>query len=67
MTSASMGTAWTAVVASSAWVAVTTNAPAAWFACALAIGLSALTCMVMAHAPAKSVAQIIRDAEAGGV
>ena len=64
MTSAAMGFTWIAVVASCASIAVATSWAAAWLAFALAVGLPALTFMVMAHSPTKSIAQIIREAEA---
>jgi hypothetical protein len=63
-TPAVMGFTWIAVVASCASLAVATSWAAAWLAVALAVGLPALMFMVMAHAPAKSIAQIIREAEA---
>jgi hypothetical protein len=65
MTSATMGFSWIVVVVSCASLAVTTSSAAAWLAFALAVGLPALTFMVMAHSPAKSIAQIIREADAG--
>ena len=65
MTSATMGFAWIAVAASCASLALATSSAAAWLVFALAVGLPALTFMVMAHSPAKSIAQIIREADAG--
>jgi hypothetical protein len=59
-----MGFTWMAIVASFATLAVATSWAAAWLGFALAVGLPALTFMVMAHSPAKSIAQIIGEADA---
>jgi hypothetical protein len=64
ITSAAVGSTWIAVVASCAALAVATSSATAWLAFALAVGLPALTFMVMAHSPAKSIAQIIQEADA---
>jgi hypothetical protein len=64
ITSASIWVTWIAVVVSCASLAVATSSAAAWLAFALTVGLPALTFMVMAHSPTKSIAQIIREADA---
>jgi hypothetical protein len=63
ITAAAMGLTWMVVVTCCASLALVTSWAAAWLAVALAVGLPALTLMVMAHSPAKSIAQIIREAE----
>jgi hypothetical protein len=64
LTSTAMGFMWVAVLAACASLAIATSSAAAWLVFGLAVGLPALTFMVMAHSPAKSIAQIIREADA---
>lgn len=56
--------AWLVALTATVSVALKTMSVIVWGASALVALLPALTLMVLAHTPAKTVAEIIRDAEA---
>jgi hypothetical protein len=56
---------WGLMLGLLAWIALSTTSFVAWTCCALLLVMPALLLMVAAHTPAKTVAEIIRDAEAG--
>ena len=57
-----LGAAWALTLVVLLWIALTTTSLAAWVAWALAVVMPALAMMVLAQTPAKTIAEIIRDA-----
>ena len=55
---------WAVVLVTLLWTALKTGSVVAWTVCAIVSVLPALMLMVLAHTPAKTVAEIIRDVEA---
>jgi hypothetical protein len=64
-TKTGLGVTWLFALAAAVWMAIGTASVAAWLAVIFLAGLPVVTLMVDAQTPAKSVAEIIRDAEAG--
>jgi hypothetical protein len=52
-----------AFAATATTLAVGTGSQVVWGACALILAMGALILMVLAHSPAKTIAEILRDAE----
>ena len=65
VTRSSAALTWIVALASALWMALALRSPVAWAAVMFISVVPAVVMMVMAHTPAKSVAEIIRDAEAG--
>ena len=65
MTKASIGLSWGLMLATALWIALATASLAAWAVVAFIALLPPVMVMVMANTPARSVAEIIRDVEAG--
>lgn len=63
VTGRTMSMTWLLTVGSLAWIAVQHTSVVAWFACAIAVAMPALIFMVLAHSPAKTIAEIIHDLE----
>jgi hypothetical protein len=61
----SPGVTWVLALASALWMAIATRSLLAWAAVAFVSLVPVVMTMVTAQAPAKSVAEIIRDAETG--
>jgi hypothetical protein len=55
---------WLVLLVATLWIALRTGSPVVWAACVLVTAMAALMLMVLAHSPAKTIAEIIRDVEA---
>jgi hypothetical protein len=55
---------WGLVIVGLLRIALSTASSVAWAACAILAVMPALMLMVLAHTPAKTIAEIIRDVEA---
>ena len=56
-------TPWLIAIGATASLALGTGSLVVWGACALILAMGALILMVLAHSPAKTIAEILRDAE----
>jgi hypothetical protein len=54
---------WCVAVVMTGSLAARTGSVVVWAACALILGMGALILMVLAHSPAKTIAEILRDVE----
>ena len=61
----SVALSWCAIVVALLWTAHWNRSVMAWTACAIVAVMPALVLMVLAHSPAKTVAEILRDVERG--
>lgn len=61
----SVGLTWMLALAAAIWVAVVTRSMAGWAAVVFIALLPAVMMMIMGNTPSKSMAQIIRDVDAG--
>ena len=59
----SVALSWCVIVVGLLWTAHWSRSVMAWTACALVAVMPALVLMVLAHSPAKTVAEILRDVE----
>ena len=62
---ASVGFTWIVALVAAVGIAIWTASLAGWAAVVIIAVMPAVMMMVMANAPAKSMAEIIRDVEAG--
>jgi hypothetical protein len=65
ITTASIGFTWVLTLAAAVGIAIWTSSLAGWAVVVMIALIPAVMMMVMANAPAKSMAEIIRDVEAG--
>jgi hypothetical protein len=63
---ASVGFTWIVALATALGIAIWTASLAGWAAVVFIALMPAVMMMIMANAPAKSMAEIIRDVESGG-
>jgi len=65
LATSSMGLTWVLTLAMALWLAMGTASLAAWAAVAFIGVMPAVMMMVLANTPAKTMAEIIRDVDAG--
>jgi hypothetical protein len=65
ITKASIGVTWMLALAAALGIAMGTASFVGWAAVVIIAVMPAVTMMVMANAPTRSMAEIIRDVEAG--
>jgi multisubunit Na+/H+ antiporter MnhG subunit len=65
ITKTSVGSTWVLALAVALWIAIETASVAMWAVAVFIALMPAVMMMVMANTPAKSMAEVIRDVEAG--